>query len=102
MTAPEKRRWPRYPTKWRAIVPLTDASRASLRVLNASEGGLFVAMNNPPAVRAWMVVEVDLGHKRVTLAGEVVHRHLEPGGVGVELMLRPKEWKELVESLAGA
>ena len=106
MTSSDKRKWPRYPTEWRAHVAKRGEKGGTYRVVNASEGGLFLAMEDPPEVSTWLIVEVDDGNASPVVAGEVAHRKIEAAGatlngVGVELLLKPEAWGKIVEGLAG-
>jgi hypothetical protein len=105
----ERRRWPRFATNLAAIAR-SGAPAAEVRavVVNASEGGLFLAVHPPSAVGSHVVIEIPQAPDLRTLvvAGRVARRvgaaagASVPSGVGVEIVGPPPEWVALCARLA--
>ena len=107
MAGPDKRRWPRYETKWRAEFPLATAAKGSFRVVNASLRGMFVAMSKPLPVGTKLVAEVTVGERTLPMGVKVIHRVVashegsSPNGVGMELLVKTAAWEQVVMELGG-
>ena len=77
----------------------------SFHIVNASLGGMFVAMTDPPEVGMELNIELDIGRESIMVAGKVTHREIEqpgaamPSGVGLELLMRSEAWEKVVEGL---
>jgi hypothetical protein len=77
-------------------------------IVNASEGGMFIALDPPPDVGTQLVIEIpaSAGEPAMVVAGRVARRVLAPlgapmpSGVGVEIANRTPEWLGFCTRLA--
>ena len=101
----ERRGATRYPSNWVSYLPKTGEKGGPFQVINASEDGLFLAMAVLPKMGTTLIMEVVVGGKAMMVAGQVV-RHIDavpgapmPGGVGLKLTTKPKNWTEIIKRL---
>ena len=103
----ERRQAIRYPANWQGFLPRTGKKGGPFRVVDASETGLFIAMEVLPKMGTHLIIEVIIGGQAVMVAGNIV-RHMTtpdgapmPSGVGLELTRKPDNWKDLISLLGG-
>ena len=102
----ERREHPRFATACVFYVSRAGEKNGPFVVVDASESGLYLAMQERPEVGMTVVIETRIGDRFVLLIGEVV-RHVDgtpgtpmPAGIGLKLTAKPKDWAELVKGLA--
>lgn len=100
--ASDRRDSTRYPTTWVGSLP---NAQDQIRVVDVSEGGLFLAVQPAPPLGTSVMIELVISGKSMLLTGEVVRQvNAPPGapmpsGVGLRLTRKPDEWRALVRQL---
>ena len=101
----ERRQHRRYPTAWVYYESKASEKRGPFPVVNASENGLYLAMEDRPAVGSTLIIDLVVEGRTLLLIGDVV-RHLRarpgapmPGRVGLKLTTKPENWAEIVKAL---
>ena len=100
----ERRQSARHATAWVYYVGEGNENGGRFPVVNASEDGLYLAMEDRPELGSSLIIGVVIESRTLLLVGDVV-RHVQappapmPGGVGLKLTTKPKGWGALVESL---
>ncbi|MDZ4697028.1 MAG: PilZ domain-containing protein [Deltaproteobacteria bacterium] len=99
----ERRDSARYPTAWTGRL---GDRRTSMRVVDASEDGIFLAMSPVPTLGTNLIIEVVVDGQPHIVAGAVVRiipanpETGTPSGVGLKLFRKPHKWEEMVAQLA--